>query len=133
MHLGALFSQSMQIRDRSGWPSRIFHIDGVNLDFACLNSQMRHFFSRSTTAATLHFDSSKLRLNDLDSVVKLADLRWFSALPSFSRILTLNGEESSMFNIPERAVSFMYNLRKFICKDGVEQWTKNGSLGYTSF
>ena len=95
MHLGALFSQSMQIRDRSGWPSRIFHIDGINLDFACLNSQMRHFFSRSTTAATLHFDSSKLRLNDLDSVVKLADLRWFSALPSFSRILTLNGEESA--------------------------------------
>jgi len=60
---------------------------------------MRHFFSRSTTAATLHSNqllhSSKLRLNDLDSVVKLADLRWFSALPSFSRILTLNGEESA--------------------------------------
>ena len=96
MHLGALFSQSMQIRDRQALgKSWIFHIAGVNLDFACLNSQMRHFFSRSTTAATLHFDSSKLRLNDLDSVVKLADLRWFSALPSFSRILTLNGEESA--------------------------------------
>jgi hypothetical protein len=116
MHLGALFSQSMQIRDRSGWPSRIFHIDGVNLDFACLNSQMRHFFSRSTTAATLHFDSSKLRLNDLDSVVKLADLRWFSALPSFSRILTLM-EKNQLIQLLTTCESSMLRC-KSICKYG---------------